>query len=369
MNFHLWFGYCELFFTTFYIMNFEGLSIWLLAGIFIAGGVAIWISGIYLSDTVDALSERFGLGEALGGMIVLAIVTNLPEIAITISASLQNNIELAVGNILGGIAMQTVVLVVLDVFGLGKKVSLTYKAASMQLVLEGLLVIAMLAFVVIGHQLPSSLVFLRMSPSVLLIFLGWLAGLLLINRARNGLPWQAKNSAPDDTENKNNQHAKKHAHKRSTGANLTIFFTTALVTLVAGYLLEKSGDTISQQIGMQGIIFGATILAAATSLPEISTGLASVKLKDYKLAVSDIFGGNAFLPVLFLLAALCSGKAVLPGAHKSDIYLTGLAMLLTSVYVWGILFKSKKQFLRMGIDSFIVLILYLIGIAGLFAVG
>ncbi len=348
-------------------MNFEGFSLWLLALIFIGGGIAIWISGIYLSSTVDALSKHFGLGEALGGMIVLAIVTNLPEIAITISASLQNNIELAVGNILGGIAMQTVVLVVLDVFGLGKKASLTYKAASMQLVLEGLLVLAILIFVVIGHQLPSSLVFLGISPAVILIFLGWIAGLVLINKARNGLPWQAKNSASDDTEN--NQTSKKDTRKRSTAANLAIFFTTALATLVAGYLLERSGDAIAKQIGMQGVIFGATILAAATSLPEVSTGLASVKLKAYTLAVSDIFGGNAFLPVLFLLATLISGQAVLPGARKSDIYLTGLAMLLTSVYAWGMIFRRQKQFLRMGIDSLIVLILYLIGIAGLFAVG
>ncbi|MEO8861997.1 MAG: sodium:calcium antiporter [Ginsengibacter sp.] len=349
-------------------MNLDGLSIWMLSGIFIAGGVAIWISGIYLSNTVDALSKKFGLGQALGGMIVLAIVTNLPEIAITVSASLQNNIELAVGNILGGIAMQTVVMVVLDVFGLGKKASLTYKASSMQLVLEGLLVLFILIFVVMGHQLPSSLVFLRMSPAVILIFLGWVAGLVLINKARNGLPWQAKNSTDDDKGN-NDQNSKNDTQKRSTGANVAIFLTTALVTLVAGYFLERSGDAIAKQIGMQGVIFGATILAAATSLPEVSTGLASIKLKAYTLAVSDIFGGNAFLPVLFLVATLISGKAILPGAHKSDIYLTCLGMLLTSVYVWGMIFKPKKQFLGMGIDSFIVLILYLFGVAGLFAVG
>ena len=104
---------------------------------------------------------------------------------------------------------------------------------------------------------------------------------------------------------------------------------------------------------MQGVLFGATVLAAATSLPEVSTGLASVKLKDYDLAISDIFGGNAFLPVLFLIAALLSGKAVLPIAQKSDMYLTGLGMLLTTIYIYGLIFRPKRQILRMGIDRFV----------------
>lgn len=115
---------------------------------------------------------------------------------------------------------------------------------------------------------------------------------------------------------------------------------------------------MAKQIGMQGVLFGATVLAAATSLPEISTGLASVKLKDYDLAISDVFGGNAFLPVLFLVETLISGKAILPTAQKSDIYLAGLAMLLTTVYIYGLIFRPKRQILRMGIDSFLVLIIY-----------
>ena len=119
---------------------------------------------------------------------------------------------------------------------------------------------------------------------------------------------------------------------------------------------------------MTGVLFGATILAAATALPEVSTGLASMRLKDYQMAVSDIFGGNAFLPVLFMVATVLSGKSVLPLAHKTDIYLTALAILLTIIYIVGLIFRPRKQLLWMGIDSLCVLVVYLIGLLGLFVI-
>jgi cation:H+ antiporter len=103
-------------------------------------------------------------------------------------------------------------------------------------------------------------------------------------------------------------------------------------------------------------------------LPEVSTGIASVRLGDFQLAVSDIFGGNAFLPMLFLLAGLLSGNAVLPQAQDTDIYLTALGIVLTVVYGWGLITRPQRQVLRMGTDSLAVLALYAVGIAGLVAV-
>jgi cation:H+ antiporter len=141
-----------------------------------------------------------------------------------------------------------------------------------------------------------------------------------------------------------------------------------LITLVAGVGLEISGDAIAKQIGMTGVLFGATVLAAATALPEVSTGLAAMKLKDYQMAVSDIFGGNAFLPVLFMVAKVLSGKSVLPQARKTDIYLTGLGILLTIIYICRLMFRPQKQLFWMGVDSFLVLIVYLVGLLGLLTI-
>jgi cation:H+ antiporter len=143
----------------------------------------------------------------------------------------------------------------------------------------------------------------------------------------------------------------------------------SVITLVAGVALEQSGEAIAGRIGMDGILFGSTVLAAATALPEVSTGLASAKLGDYQLAVSDIFGGNAFLPVLFFLAGLLSGQAVFPQLRDTDMYLIGLGVLLTCVYIYGLIFRPRHKVLGLGLDSLVVLALYILGTAGLVFVG
>jgi cation:H+ antiporter len=342
--------------------------------IFAGAAAMVWIAGIALSHTTDVLSVRLGIGEAVGGVILLAIATNLPEIAITASAALSHNLSIAVGNILGGIAIQTVVLALLDVVGFSKWAKpLTYQAASLVLVLEGALVVAMLVLVLIGTQLSTSVIAFRLTPPVVLLGLVWVVGVWLLSRADKGLPWHAEGVAPDgQAEPKGHSQSKKDQRSRTrghgTGRVAGIFSLGALATLVGGVLLEQSGEGIATHIGMNGAVFGATFLAGATSLPEVSTGLTSVRMADYQLAVSDIFGGNAFLPVLFLLATLLSGDPVLPAAQRTDIYLTSLAALLTAIYIWGLIARPQHRILRMGVDSLLVVVAYVLGIVGLFAV-
>lgn len=157
------------------------------------------------------------------------------------------------------------------------------------------LIIAVLTVAVMRTQLPASLVYAGLTPQGVLILLIWMAGLWFIGKSRTMLPWQDKGSAPD-SQAKPLGHAKRHKE-------------------------QKAQEN------------------------QVST---TPKLEDYRLAVSDIFGGNAFLPVLFLLASLISGQTVLPHAHNTDIYLTGLGMLLTVIYIVGLIFRPKRQICTHG---------------------
>ncbi|MFE1910073.1 sodium:calcium antiporter [Streptomyces anandii] len=338
--------------------------------LFLASAAVIWVAGIKLSDSTDVLAERLHLGSALGGLVLLAIATNLPEIAITASAAMAGQLDVAVGNILGGIAVQTVVLAVLDAAGARRCAPLTRLAASLQLVLEGALVVVVLAVVVMGTQLSPALHAARLAPASVAIAALWVVGLILLNRAGRGLPWREGGDAPD-SQPEPRGHSKGKKEKAASDKGVTtaraalVFGVSALATLVAGVVIERSGEEFFARQGLSGVLFGATVLAAATSLPEVSTGLTSTKLGDYQLAISDIFGGNAFLPVLFLLATVISGKPVLPAAHDTDVYLTALGIILTVVYMAGLIFRPRRRHARLGIDSIAAVAIYVVGIAGL----
>ena len=344
------------------------LPLWASSLVFLACAVGIWIAGISLSNYTDVLADRLHLGAALGGLVLLAVATNLPEIAITVTAARNGQVDVAVSNVLGGIAIQTVVLVALDAFGVRVKRPLTYQAANLALVLEGAVVVAVLAVVVMGAQLPKGAMAFRLTPDVIAIAALWFAGLVLTQRAGSRLPWHDNGNPPDAQPEPRGHSAKKRAAALghvSTARAVLVFGSAAVVTLVAGALLEESGSQAASSVGLSGVLFGATVLAAATALPELSTGLTAAREGDYQLAFSDIFGGNAFLPVLFLLATVISGKALLPNAHNSDLYLTALGALLTVIYMGGLLFRPAKQHARLGLDSIAVLVVYVVGIAGL----
>jgi cation:H+ antiporter len=355
------------------VITMSHLATPLLLALFAAGGVVTWLAGVRLSKATDILDARLNLGEALGGVVLLAIAGSLPELAITISAAAAGDLGLASGNLIGGIAVQTLVLVICDVAA-GRDRSLSFTAGSLVPVFEALLAIITVSVTVAGGLLkPSIAIGGTVSPASIAIVVLWLGGLVVVNRVRNRQPWQAH--APDSHPGRPHRRTPHPSappspyQNRSTAAVAAVFGVCSLLILGAGVLLADSGNELANRAGINGVIFGATILAFVTALPEISSGLSAVRLGDYQLAFGDIFGGNAFQVCLFLVADLVAGTPVLPHQGGANSWLGGVGVVLTAVYAAGILARPDRTFLRLGVDSWGVLILYGLGVAGLVAIG
>src|SRR6478736_700352 len=129
-----------------------GLASPLLVGLFAIAAGATWVAGMALSNATDALDARLGFGEELGGLLLLAIAGSLPELAITVSAAAQGHLGLAAGNLIGGIAVQTMVLVVCD-FVAGRERPLTFLVGALTPVLEGMVVVLVVSGVLMGSLL------------------------------------------------------------------------------------------------------------------------------------------------------------------------------------------------------------------------
>src|SRR4029078_9291719 len=116
-----------------------------------------------------------------------------------------------------GIAIQTVGIAVLDMFGKHAPDAkpLTYRAASLTLVLEARVVVAVLTVVVAGSQLPSNLVVARLTPDVILIAILWVIGLFLVQRAGRGLPWHQGGEAPDATPHPQGHRTRHRSHSQA----------------------------------------------------------------------------------------------------------------------------------------------------------
>jgi cation:H+ antiporter len=125
-------------------------------------------------------------------------------------------------------------------------------------------------------------------------------------------------------------------------------------------MLVETAQTIADQSALGSGFIGVTLLAASTSLPELSTTIAAVRLGAYTMAISNIFGSNLIMVLVLFPADIFYRQGEI--LHQADdtaqlALLSGI--FVTAIYVIGLLMKRKPRILGMGVDSVLVLAVYL----------
>jgi cation:H+ antiporter len=301
----------------------------------------------------------------------LGVAGSLPEIAIAFSAAVHGHIPVIIGNLIGGIAIQTLVIVIFDVAIKGKR-PLSYLAGSITLFFETIFAIFLLALAILGTYIPVQNSILYMNPISVVIVFAWFIGLYLVDKSHK---IKRFNQVKDDA-NPGHMHDERRASEKSSffinKSNLhviLVFLFASAITLIAGVLLEETGTAIAGDIGISSGIFAATVLALVTSLPEISTGMEAILIGDNHLALSDIWGGNAFMLIPFFAADLIIKKPILSYAQNMDRFFAFLGIGMMSVYAVAFLVKLKRRYFKLGLDSILEILIYASGIIILFHLG
>ncbi|ELR70508.1 Sodium/calcium antiporter [Fulvivirga imtechensis AK7] len=328
--------------------------------VFAASAIVIAFAGTRLARAADELADLTGWGEAVFGAVFLGGTTSLPGIITSVVAAYQDHPQLAISNAIGGIAAQTVFLVVADISY--PKINLEHAAASLANLMQGLLLIGLLAIVLVGISGPEISVF-NVNPLSILLVVLYIAGTRMIAKARNRPMWRPRETKAT-VKDEQDQESIKRLNKKKV---IVKFAILAIAVAVCGYTIAKSGIVIAGKTGLSESFVGAFFTAVATSLPELIVSIAAVRQKALTLAVGNIIGGNTFdvLFVAFADVAYTKGS-ILHAIANEQVYIIGLTILMTSTLILGLLHREEKGIGKIGWESFMIILLYLAGNAFLF---
>lgn len=329
---------------------------------FLACTLAIGVFGTWITGVVDQLADRTGIGEAIAGAVLLGASTSLGGSVLSVTAAFNGNADLALGNALGGIAVQFAALAIAD-FAY-RQANLEHAAASAENLMQSGLLIALLALILIAPTLPDFTLWgIHPVTPIMLALYGY--GLHMIRAAHIKPMWrptrtrETREDEPEDLD------------KVPALTPLAIRFVLLMLVLgAAGYIMEHAASNIAEATWFSFTAVGVLFTATATSLPELVTSIAAVRRGALTLAVGGIIGGNAF-DTLFTAASDIAYRegSIYHAMPQSVVFWAALTLLMAAVLIMGLIRREKQGPAGIGLESVVLLVLYAAGVALLLGMG
>lgn len=345
--------------------QFSDLGLFANIGLFLVAATLVWFAGGRISHYADAISKKTGIGQAILGLLLLAGVTSLPEISVTMTAAASGNAQLAVNNLLGSVAMQVAVLAIID-FVVGRR-ALTAMVPEPAVMLQGALNVLLLS-IAAAAIVAGDRAFLGVGLWSSACLAGYVASVWLLSQTEGRRPWLAAKVGKTEPQDLGRDENSKGNPPGTLHSLIIRTMIAAVVILVAGFVLSKTGEAIAELTGLGSSFVGFVLVASSTSLPEFSTALAAARLGLFTMAISDILGTNLInVGLVFVVDAVAPGEPVLNQVGQFSIFGALLAIVLTALLVAGLAERRDRTIWRMGVDSILVLILYLGGLVVLYS--
>jgi cation:H+ antiporter len=140
------------------------------------------------------------------------------------------------------------------------------------------------------------------------------------------------------------------------------FVLSGIVVVLAGTALTRHADAIADATNLGRLWIGSVLLAGATSLPELATDVAAVRLGALDLAVGDLFGSSmANMLILAVIDLLWPRRQLLQNVALDHVLSASLAISLNALAVVLIAMRPTESLLGVGWGSVALFLAYIAG--------
>ena len=259
-----------------------------------------------------SIAKKLGIPQLIIGLTIVAMGTSMPESAVSITAAMNQNAGITIGNIVGSNILN--ILIILGLTALITNVAIQKSTFLYEIPFMLIVTVVLMIFGITGGTVTftEGVIFW-------LMFLFYLGYLFVMARKDNG---------------EDGEEAKDHP-----------IWKCILLMLVGGVLVVKGSDfavsgasEIARYFGMSERFIGLTIVALGTSLPELVTSVTAARRGNAGIAIGNIVGSNIF-NILFVIgttALMC------PVPFESKFIIDTIIAILAGVVLWLGTFKHKE---------------------------
>ena len=270
-----------------------------------------------LIEEAVSISAKLKIPKAIIGATVVSLGTTLPEVSVSVLAAIKGNADLALGNAVGSIIVDTGLI--MGLAAIIAPITVDYKAIKFQswIQLLSAVLLVILALPIFGSSISQPMGFLLVA--LLIAYLFW--------SFKNG-----KNSLGEVVDEQTHVHASEGLFKQ-----FAVMFIGVAIVILSSKVLIPAVEMTALRIGIPQSIIAATLVAFGTSLPELTTSIKSVLKGHGDLAVGNIIGAD-ILNVLFVtgISAAVTSKGLSVPSNFYVLHFPAMLLILTAFRIFTI---------------------------------
>lgn len=273
-------------------------------------GFALLIKGAeYFVDGASNFATSLKIPQLIIGLTIVAMGTSLPEAAVSITAALEHNADIAIGNVVGSNILN--ILIILGITALIKNMTIQKSTFKVE----------------IPYMIFITAVLILMGLDGLIF---WYEGLILLALFAAYLVYLFRTSKKQNEDSETSDETSEEVEIYPLKKSILFIILGISIVVLGSNLAVKGATAIATHIGISERIIGLTIVAFGTSLPELVTSVVAARKNNSDIAIGNIIGSNIF-NILFILG---TSALITPLVYEAKFLIDGIIAIFAGALLW-----------------------------------